>query len=66
MRHHIKEMPAKQEFHLGSSMVGLMVLLMVVGFFYMPYDPNAMDTENALQFFSLKHPLAPTSLAVTF
>lgn len=38
-------------------MVGLMVLLMVVGFFYLPYDPNAMDTENALQFFSLKHPL---------
>lgn len=38
-------------------MVGLMVLLMVVGFFYMPYDPNAMDTENALQFFSPEHPL---------
>ncbi len=38
-------------------MVGLMVLVMVVGFFYMPYDPDAMDTENELQFFSAAHPL---------
>ncbi|CCX38174.1 putative uncharacterized protein [Clostridium sp. CAG:1013] len=53
----LKKCLRNKNFILGSSMVGLMVLLMVVGFFYMPYDPNAMDTENALQFFSLKHPL---------
>lgn len=38
-------------------MVGLMVLIMVVGFFYMPYDPDVMDTEHELQFFSAAHPL---------
>ena len=53
----LKKCLRNKNFILGSSMVGLMVLLMVVGFFYLPYDPNAMDTENALQFFSLKHPL---------
>ena len=42
---------------IGLCMVGLMVLVMVVGFFYMPYDPDAMDTENELQFFSAAHPL---------
>lgn len=51
----LKKCLRNKNFVLGSAMVGLMVLLMVVGFFYMPYDPNAMDTENALQFFSPEH-----------
>lgn len=38
-------------------MIGLMLLIMVVGFFYLPYDPDAMDTPNKLQFFSAAHPL---------
>ena len=46
-----------KNFILGSCMVGLMVLIMVVGFFYMPYDPDVMDTEHELQFFSAAHPL---------
>jgi peptide/nickel transport system permease protein len=46
-----------KNFIVGAAMVGLMVLIMVVGFFYMPYDPDAMDTENQLQFFSAAHPL---------
>ncbi len=53
----LKKCLRNRNFILGSSMVCLMVLIMLVGFFYMPYDPNAMDTENALQFFSPAHPL---------
>ena len=50
-----KKCLGNRNFILGSSMVGLMVLLMVVGFFYMPYDPDAMDTEHTLEFFSSQH-----------
>lgn len=53
----LKKCLRNKNFILGSSMVGLMVLIMVVGFFYMPYDPDVMDTEHELQFFSAAHPL---------
>lgn len=53
----LKKCLGNKNFIVGAAMVGLMVLIMVVGFFYMPYDPNAMDTENQLQFFSAAHPL---------
>lgn len=53
----LKKCLRNKNFILGSCMVGLMVLIMVVGFFYMPYDPDGMDTEHELQFFSAAHPL---------
>lgn len=51
----------KQLFHsrkaiCGTAMVGAMLLLMVIGFFWTPYDPYAMDAEP-LAFFSAAHPL---------
>lgn len=36
-------------------MVGLMLLVMAVGFFWMPYDPEAMEMDNKLSFFSSAH-----------
>lgn len=53
----LKKCLRNKNFILGSCMVGLMVIIMVVGFFYMPYDPDVMDTEHELQFFSAAHPL---------
>ncbi len=53
----LKKCLHNKNFIVGAAMVGLMVLLMAVGFFCMPYDPDAMDTENQLQFFSAAHPL---------
>ena len=53
----LKKCLRNKNFILGSCMVGLMVLIMGVGFFYMPYDPDVMDTEHELQFFSAAHPL---------
>lgn len=53
----LKKCLRNKNFILGSCMVGLMVLIMVVGFFYTPYDPDVMDTEHELQFFSAAHPL---------
>ena len=53
----LKKCLRNKNFILGSCMVGLMVLIMVVGFFYMPYNPDVMDTEHELQFFSAAHPL---------
>lgn len=53
----LKKCLRNKNFILGSCMVGLMVLIMVVGSFYMPYDPDVMDTEHELQFFSAAHPL---------
>lgn len=53
----LKKCLRNKNFIVGAAMVGLMVLVMVVGFFYMPYDPDVMDTENQLQFFSAAHPL---------
>ena len=53
----LKKCLHNKNFIIGLCMVGLMVLVMVVGFFYMPYDPDVMDTEHELQFFSAAHPL---------
>ena len=57
----LKKCLRNKNFILGSCMVGLMVLIMVVGFFYMPYDPDVMDTEHELR----PIPWARTSLAGT-
>ena len=52
----LKKCLHNKSFITGSCMIGLMLLIMV-GFFYLPYDPDAMDTPNKLQFFSAAHPL---------
>ena len=53
----LKKCLHNKSFITGSCMIGLMLLIMVVGFFYLPYDPDAMDTPHKLQFFSAAHPL---------
>lgn len=45
----------KKNFVAGACMVGLMLLVMAVGFFWMPYDPEAMELNNKLSFFSSAH-----------
>lgn len=47
----------RKSFVAGACMVALMLLLMLAGFFWMPYDPDAMELTNKLQFFSPAHPL---------
>ncbi len=47
----------KKNFAAGACMVGLMLLIMLAGFFWMPYDPDAMDISHKLSFFSPQHPL---------
>ncbi len=47
----------RKSFVAGACMVALMLLLMLAGFFWMPYDPDAMELGNKLQFFSPAHPL---------
>lgn len=47
----------KKNFAAGACMVGLMLLIMAAGFFWMPYEPDAMDMPNKLCFFSTAHPL---------
>lgn len=52
-----KECWRKKRFVAGACMVGAMLLVMVTGFFWMPYDPTAMEVNNKLSFFSASHPL---------
>ncbi len=47
----------KRNFIAGACMVGVMLLLMLVGFFWMPFDPDAIDVSHKLAFFSPAHPL---------
>lgn len=47
----------KKNFVAGACMVGFMLLIMLAGFFWMPYEPDAMDMPNKLSFFSAAHPL---------
>ncbi|MCR5100621.1 MAG: ABC transporter permease [Butyrivibrio sp.] len=39
----------------GSIITGLIILMVIVGLFYMPYDPTKMDSSCKLQGISLKH-----------
>ncbi len=47
----------KKNFVAGACMVGVMLFLLAAGFFWMPYDPEAMDIPHKLEFFSAAHPL---------
>ncbi len=47
----------KRNFVAGACMVGIMLFLLLLGFFWMPWDPDAMDLSHKLQFFSPAHPL---------
>ncbi len=50
-------MPKKhhQNFILGCCITGVMLLLILVGMFWTPYDPEAMDTMAKMQGPSLSH-----------
>ena len=43
---------------LGSILTGLVLLVVLVGIFYTPYDPTAMDNANKLSGVTLAHPSA--------
>ncbi len=58
----LKVLFASRSFRIGFCMVAAMLALMIVGFFYMPYDPNAIDTSNQLAFFSKEHLLGTDQL----
>lgn len=42
---------------IGGILTGAMLLLVVIGFFYTPYDPDAMDASLKLSGISLLHPM---------
>lgn len=43
-------------FYIGSALIGIIGLLVLVGIFYTPYDPNGMNGALMNQPPSLKHP----------
>lgn len=47
---------------VGSLITGLMVLLIFVGIFYTPYDPDAMNAVEKLQGISIRHILGTDHL----
>ena len=44
-----------RKLYIGAAITGIMLLLAVVGMFYTPYDPNAMDASNKLSGISARH-----------
>ena len=42
-------------FIVGGTITGLMLIFIIIGFFYTPYDPNAMDPSAKFAGISLKH-----------
>lgn len=53
----LKACVKKKNFIIGASMVGFMLIIMLIGFIKLPCDPEAMDVQNKLSFFSAAHPL---------
>ena len=53
---------SNRNFSIGFSMVMTVVLLMVFGFLYTPYDPNAIDIAHKLEGFSSSHLLGTDQL----
>lgn len=51
----VKKCFQNRNFILGFCMVGAMAALMLVGFFYMPFESDAMGTGGKLEFFSGAH-----------
>jgi len=51
MKHYMKN----PNFRLGAIITGIMILLIVVGAFWTPYDPNAMDASCKMQGPSFAH-----------
>lgn len=41
----------------GGIITGLVLMLIVIGIFYTPYDPNAMDPSAKFEGISFKHPM---------
>ncbi|NTV79606.1 MAG: ABC transporter permease, partial [Clostridiales bacterium] len=46
---------SKSSLKIGTVITGVVVLLLIVGFFFTPYDPEAMDVSNKLSGVSLRH-----------
>lgn len=56
---HLKKNAGKQSGSLkaGLMLTGIMALFIVTGFFYTPYDPDAMDAASKFAGMSLSHPM---------
>jgi len=42
-------------FHVGAILLAFLFLCVLISYFYLPYDPNAMDPTMVQKGFSLKH-----------
>ena len=52
MKNRFKE---NRKLYIGAAITGIMLLLAVIGMFFTPYDPNAMDASNKLSGISAQH-----------
>ena len=41
----------------GAIITGIMVLVIIIGIFWTPYDPTAMNSADKLQGMSFRHPM---------
>lgn len=62
MKETLKKLFKNSNFIVGFILVVIMMLLMIVGFFYLPYDINKMDVMNSLATPSGKHLLGTDHL----
>lgn len=58
----IKKCFKNKSFTIGFIMVAFMLTVTIVGFFYLPYDPNAISVTESLKGFSADHLLGTDQL----
>lgn len=51
----MKEKKKNYNFILGAGITGIMLLMMIIGIFYTPYDPNGMDPGAKFAGISFRH-----------
>lgn len=53
----LKKCVQNKNFMIGAVLLGILVLILAVSFFYLPYDPNGMNTQQKFQLPTPAHPL---------
>lgn len=53
----IKKCIHNRNFMVGAVLLGLLLLILLVSFVYLPFDPNQMNTKQKFQLPSFVHPL---------
>lgn len=59
LKRNIKENPYLLS---GAIITGIMVLVIIIGIFWTPYDPTAMNSADKLQGMSLRHPMGTDNM----